>query len=664
VSFVERDGPAGEAAGSRAEEPSSDAQLQAELDTTREDLRLTIEQMESSNEELKAFNEEIRSINEELKASNEELETSTEELQSLNEELNTVNAELQGKVRELEERTADLNNLLNSTDIATLFLDRNLCIRWFTPAMKALLELIVPDIGRPISHFAPKFSGGDLQAGAKSVLANLAPAEAEVESDEGRWYLRRMIPYRTEDDRIDGVVVTFTDITARKRAEEALRASEERLRRLLEIDVLGVIFFDRSGALVDANDVFLRMTGYSRREVEAGKLTWRSMTPPEWVDASIEQLNQLEATGRIGPYEKEYLRKDGSRSWMWISGARVGDDTIVEYCLDINDRKRAESALLERDERVRALVAGAVLMVWETGADGVVEADSPGWRAATGQTLAEWSGYGWLDAVHPEDREDAERRWREAVTRRTLMDAEFRLRTPAGEWRWTNLRAVPLQLADDGSVRKWLGMNIDISERKQTEEDKELLARELSHRVKNTLAVVQALAMQTDHSDSGEEYRDKFVGRLQALARAHGMLLETNWRTADLKPLVEQALQVYRLDHPDVIEIDGEPVPLAPHQGLSLSLILHELTTNAAKYGALSRPEGRLDVSWWVEDVRRGWRLHLLWQEHDGPAVEPPQEKGFGTRLIERACTHELEGEVELDYLPGGLRCELIFPLP
>ena len=104
-------------------------------------------------------------------------------------------------------------------------------------------------------------------------------------------------------------------------------------------------------------------------------------------------------------------------------------------------------------------------------------------------------------------------------------------------------------------------------------------------------------------------------------------------------------------------------MPLAPSHGLGLSQVLHELGTNAAKYGALSRPEGRVHVSWWVEAVRHGRRLHLLWHEHGGPPVEPPEEKGFGTRLIERASTHELEGEAELDYTPGGLRCEVIFPL-
>jgi PAS domain S-box-containing protein len=211
------------------------------------------------------------------------------------------------------------------------------------------------------------------------------------------------------------------------------------------------------------------------------------MTPPDWMEVSVEQMDKLAATGRIGPYEKEYLRKDGSRSWMWFTGMRLGDGTVVKYCVDISDRKRAENALLERDERVQALVGGSVLTVWETSADGVVEVDSPSWRAMTGQTLEDWSGYGWLNAVHPEDRAHTERQWRDAVANRKLMDAEFRLHTAAGGWRWTNLRAVPLQLAEGGSVRKWLGMNIDISERKQAEEERELLTNELSHRVKTRL---------------------------------------------------------------------------------------------------------------------------------------------------------------------------------
>jgi two-component system CheB/CheR fusion protein len=220
------------------------------------------------------------------------------------------------------------------------------------------------------------------------------------------------------------------------------------------------------------------------------------------------------------------------------------------------------------------------------------------------------------------------------------------------------LHARPL----DGAQLILLGM-VDLTERKRGERERELLARELNHRVKNTLAVVQALAMQTDHSRSVEEYRHTFLGRLSALARAHSLLLDAEWRGADLGELVEQALEAYRGDHPDKVEIEGDPVPLTATQSLGLSLILHELGTNAAKYGALSREDGRVKVSWRIEERSKSRRLRLRWVEGGGPEVGELGEKGFGTRLIERACTYELEGEVELDYAPAGLRCEVVFPL-
>jgi two-component system CheB/CheR fusion protein len=214
----------------------------------------------------------------------------------------------------------------------------------------------------------------------------------------------------------------------------------------------------------------------------------------------------------------------------------------------------------------------------------------------------------------------------------------------------------------DGAQLILLGM-VDLTDRKRGDRERELLTRELNHRVKNTLAVVQALAMQTDHSRSVEEYRNTFLGRLSALARAHSLLLDAQWRGADLRQLVEQTLEAYRSDHPDKIEIKGEPVPLSAAQSLGLSLILHELGANAAKYGALSHGDGRVRVSWRVEEREKGKRLYLRWLERGGPKVGELGEKGFGTRLIERACTYELEGEVELNYAPEGLRCEVVFPL-
>jgi two-component system, chemotaxis family, CheB/CheR fusion protein len=157
----------------------------------------------------------------------------------------------------------------------------------------------------------------------------------------------------------------------------------------------------------------------------------------------------------------------------------------------------------------------------------------------------------------------------------------------------------------------------DVTERRRDE--RELLSRELSHRVKNILAVVQALAMHTDDSSSVKGYRDNFIGRLSALARAHSLLLDTQWRGADLKQLVEQALHDYRNDRPNVLEIQGEPVQLSPAQGLGISLILHELATNATKYGAFARHEGSVRVSWEVEPSDEGRRVRLRWEEQGVP---------------------------------------------
>ncbi|MCG6859915.1 MAG: PAS domain S-box protein [Chromatiaceae bacterium] len=206
-------------------------QLEHELKSTKEDLQSTIEELETSNEELKASNEEVMSMNEELQSTNEELETSKEELQSLNEELSTVNNQLQDKVEELEATNDDLANLLSSTDIATLFLDTELRIRRYTPAATRLIKLISTDIGRPLGDIAQEFDARELVSEAQTVLRQLAPVECEVGTDGGQWFLRRILPYRTKDNRINGVVVTFTDVSESKRTGEELRILNENLEQ-------------------------------------------------------------------------------------------------------------------------------------------------------------------------------------------------------------------------------------------------------------------------------------------------------------------------------------------------------------------------------------------------------------------------------------------------
>jgi two-component system CheB/CheR fusion protein len=299
-------------------------QLEEELRGTKEDLQTSIEELETSNEEFKAANEEVTSINEELQSTNEELETSKEELQSMNEELHTVNSQLEQKVMELESMTSDLTNLLASTDIATIFLDRQFRLRWFSPAATRLLRVIETDVGRPIRDFAHSFRDNSLLTDAGLVLQRLTPIEDEVQDEEQTWYLRRIAPYRTGDHRIDGVVITFTNISQRKShetslrelaekleqrvterteqladAHAALKVTETRFRALLEATPDPLILLDADGTTLQINRETEKLFGYTRVEV---------------VGQAIDVLIPERYRGQYETYRASYFRHPAPRS--------------------------------------------------------------------------------------------------------------------------------------------------------------------------------------------------------------------------------------------------------------------------------------------------------------------------------------------------------------
>jgi two-component system CheB/CheR fusion protein len=214
-------------------EPEPIVQFEREIESLKARLRDTVEQYEAGAEEQKASNEELQAMNEELRTAGEELETSRKELQSINEELATVNQELKSKVEELGHANSDLNNLITSTAIATLFLDRDFRIMRYTPSAVPLFHLIPGDVGRPLANLACELEYADISADAERVLKDLVPVEREVRAG-GQWFLINVLPYRTLDDYIAGVVLTFVDITESKRATEALRESEQRLQLIIE----------------------------------------------------------------------------------------------------------------------------------------------------------------------------------------------------------------------------------------------------------------------------------------------------------------------------------------------------------------------------------------------------------------------------------------------
>ena len=568
-------------------EEADSGELAAELKTVRDELQSTIEELQTSNEELKASNEEVTSINEELQSSNEELETSKEELQSLNEELTTVNTQLTVKMEELERTSSDLDSLLSSTDIAVIFLDTRFRIRRYTPAVKRLFDLIPGDVGRPLGDLAQRFEDIRLAVDAQQVLDSLVPVEAEVRSESGRWYTRRVLPYRTGDNHIEGVVITFLDITERKNAQEemteakmfaenivetlhepvlalrpdlsvihanaafydnfkeqpdrtigrkiydlgngqwnipalrkvleevlpnnsaftdyevehefqsigrrimllngrrldhvqmillgirditdakqaerALRVSKERLQQMTNLEGIGVLTFDlSSGSLLNANEAFLSMTGYTREQIERHELNWRTLTAPEFIAESEQVLARARTVGRIGPYEKQYLRRDGSRVWLMFAGAILSDGTAIEYCIHVGERRNAETQLRDSEARFRAATDVLPEMLWQVDPQGQPLWHNRQWTEFTGQTVEQAREGGWLEMIHPDDREETRHTFNECMRTGEPWRREHRVRrTSDGEYRWFLVQALP-QRDEAGNILSWFGSLTDV----------------------------------------------------------------------------------------------------------------------------------------------------------------------------------------------------------
>jgi two-component system CheB/CheR fusion protein len=338
--------PAAKESSANAEE-SLVRQLEVELKTTRDDLQSTIEELDTYNEELKAANEEVMSINEELQSTNEELETSKEELQSLNEELATVNNQLESKVAELEATNNDLDNLLTSTGIATVFLDKRFCVRRFTPAATRLFRLIPSDIGRPIGDIAQKFTDPDLQLDAEAVLDKLVSLKKEVQAEDGHCYMRQVLPYRTQDNRIDGVVVTFSDVAA-DTIQEARRYAEA----IVETAADGIITIDQHGTMLSFNRAAEQIFGYAAAEVIGQNV--RMLMPATDAEAHDASLARHLKTGekRIIGIGREVTgrRKDGTTFPMDLAVSEFHDGVgprFVGIVRDISERKRAEEEALQ-----------------------------------------------------------------------------------------------------------------------------------------------------------------------------------------------------------------------------------------------------------------------------------------------------------------------------
>jgi PAS domain S-box-containing protein len=259
--------------------------------------------------------------------------------------------------------------------------------------------------------------------------------------------------------------------------------------------------------------------------------------------------------------------------------------------------------------------------------------------------------------IHPDDSHVMQAALEHLLMKGETYQAEFRVRRPDGEIRWCAGSAAPT-LDRRGRVVRISGVTVDITDRKEIEERQVLLAREVDHRAKNALALVQSIVRLT-RAESIKDYVGAVEGRIKSLSRAHTVLALSRWQGADLGGLAEEELAAFRTDDPDKIVVKGPKMLLQPAPAQTLALALHELATNAAKYGALSSPTGRVSLTWKVENGS----LALQWDERGGPAVKKPESSGFGTRIILASVEGQLNGKAAFDWTPDGLHCDMTIPI-
>ncbi len=443
-------------------------ELERELRSTKEYLQTTIEELETSNEELKSTNEELQSSNEELQSTNEEMETSKEELQSVNEELVTVNSEHEVKLEDLAKSNNDLANLLASTDVGILFLDLDFRIRRFTPTVTEVINLIPTDLGRPLGHIVSNLEE-DLVHHARKVLDTLVLTTKEVRGKDGRWYLMRVVPYRTVENAVDGIVMTFVDLTEQKRMQFL-----ERLATVVRDSNDAITVQDSEGRILAWNRGAERMYGWT--ETEALAMHIQDTVPEDKRQEALSFVKALATSEAVESFETQRITKDGRRLDVWLTGTTLAGEEgepamIATTERDITEHRRAKEALQKSERRLSLALDGAQMGIWEWD----VRANRLVWNPREYELLGLPVGAGDVDTetffarVHPEDLPELRALLARAVEQGEEFTHEFRIVRPDGEVRWLTGSGRVFRDSTDQAARM-LGVNYDITVRKRAEQ--------------------------------------------------------------------------------------------------------------------------------------------------------------------------------------------------
>jgi len=425
-----------------------------------------------------------------------------------------------------------------------------------------------------------------------------------------------------------------------------------------------IVALDRQGRITDWNEGARRVLGWTAEEACGEDIDL--FFTPEDREAGISRREMRQALDAgHGPDERWHMRKDGRRFWasgemMPLRGANGQVEGFLKIIRDRTEqhlaaerRWHSEHTLMVNDERQKvALSASGIVGLWDLMVEtGLLHGDThfarlyglDPERVAAGIPMEEHQRY-----VVAEDIPPLRERIKAVFEQGESFLVEYRIQVPGEPVRWVECRG---RMVSDGAGRpvRFSGTAIDITNRKDSEQLRTLLMQEMAHRVKNMFAMVQAIVFQTMRG-ADTALTDRLVGRLTALSRAHDLLMHADWSATDLKGLIGQVL---RFDGDgSAYDVDGPDMRIGARAGLSLSLLLHEMATNALKYGALSVPAGTVTVRWWTE----GEQFYLRWTEEGGPPARPPSRRGFGSRLIAMGVAGA--GRAELDYSEQGLRAE------
>lgn len=455
--------------------------------------------------------------------------------------------------------------------------------------------------------------------------------------------------------------------TGRRRAARGRIARERAaLAALVEASQDAIISWRlEDGRIESWNPAAERLYGYAAAEAIGRSIL--TMVPPDLQVRAQRVVAELRQGRAFAQYRTRRLRKDGSEVEVSLTVSPLRDragrvDAASTIARDITDQRRAERALEESEARLRFTLEASRVGAWDWDMRTGEVAWSPNLedihRRPRGSFGRSFEAV--LAEVRPEDREGVEAALRGALDGGDEYEAEYRL---AHADVWVQGKGRVIRDAAGAPVRM-AGICWDVTERRRLEERQRLLLAELGHRVKNTLAVVSAIVQQTlQRHDSPESFRAAFTERLNAMARRHDLLMQSDWRGARLSRLVEQELAPHRDASGAKFALEGDDVVLVPAAALTLGLALHELATNAAKYGALSKPGGSVAVRSRTHSAGGEARLNILWSESGGPPLDgAPRRRGFGSILLERGLAYELGGEVKLSYPTDGLRCEMDLP--